>query len=247
MFLRKLINLLFNLCHQIIDIINLCLDYLQRFVSTHLQNQNMQTNDKTRHDTLAPTFNEFINRVAGTNGIDYYSRLSTHDMVELKNVLSNINNIITLRITLAFAEWLHRCGIVDAAQHAAIRCDIERTNANANGFDVQFSGRVGSARGIVAEVKCNIPVKPDRFGAAQLTNLEKDVEGLLHGKTKAKGFDTSDCLKFLVLLDDGERVRKAAVRFVEAKRLHGIRIEVADNLKPTDLQTSTIYVVILKV
>ena len=35
MFLRKLINLLFNLCHQIVDIANLCLDYLQHIVSAH--------------------------------------------------------------------------------------------------------------------------------------------------------------------------------------------------------------------
>lgn len=244
MFVQKLINLLLNLCHQIVDIVNLCLDYLQGLVATHFQNDNMQTTDKTRQDSLAGQFNEFVNRVAGTSGRDYYARLSTRDFVELKTVLSNINNIITQRITFAFAEWLYRYGIVDARQYAAIRCDIERTNANANGYDVQFSGRVGHADGIVAEVKCNIPAKSDRFGAAQLANLEKDVEGLLHGKTKAKGLDSENYLKFLVLLDDGERVRTAAGHFVSAMQKNGCNIVIADTIR--NLQTDTVYVIILK-
>ena len=201
--------------------------------------------ESARSNTLAAAFNEFVNRVAGTSGGDYYARLTTRDFVELKNVLSNINNIITLRITHAFAEWLFRCGIVDAAQYDAIRCDIERTNANANGFDVQVSDKIGETDGIVAEVKCNIPVKPDRFGAAQLTNLKKDVEGLLHGKTKAKGLDTKNYLKFLVLLDDGERVRTAAENFVKTLQGNGYNIVIID--KPQILRTDTVYITILKI
>lgn len=244
MFVQKLINLLLNLCHQIVDIANLCLDYLQRLAAKHWQGHDMQTSDKARHDKLAAAFNEFINRIAGTNGRDYYARLSNRDFVELKNVLSNINNIITLRITLAFADWLYGCGIVETRQYAMIRADIESTNANSNGYDVQFSGRVATARGIVAEVKCNIPVKPDRFGAAQLANLEKDVEGLLHGKTKAKGLNTENYLKFLVLLDDGERVRTATEHFVSTMRKKGHNIDVIN--KPGSLRTDTIYIVTLK-
>lgn len=197
----------------------------------------------TRSNALASQFNDFMNRAAATIGCDYYSRMSARDFVELKNVLSNINNIITLRITHAFAERLLRCGVVSKAQYAAIDADIESTSANANGYDVLFTGNVGMARGIVAEVKCNIPVKSDRFGAAQLANLEKDVEGLLHGKTKAKGLDTKNYLKFLVLLDDGERVRTAAGHFVSAMQKNGYDIVIADNLG--DLRIDTIYVIIL--
>lgn len=203
----------------------------------------MRTTNNTRQESLAGQFNVFVNRVAGTSGRDYYGRLATRDFIELKNVLSNINNIITLRITLAFADWLYSCRIVETRQHSVIRSDIESTNANANGYDVQFSGRVGHADGIVAEVKCNIPVKPDRFGAAQLANLEKDVEGLLHGKTKAKGLDTKNHLKFLVLLDDGERVCTAAESFVSTMRRKGHNIEVVN--KPGNLRTDTIYIITL--
>ena len=193
---------------------------------------------------LAEQFNDFVNRVAKTDGIDYYGRMSTAEFVELKNVLSNINNIITLRITHAFAEWLHLHGVVDNAQFAAICAGIEGTNANANGYDVQFEGRVGRTHGIVAEVKCNIPVKPDRFGAAQLSNLKKDVEGLLHGKAKAKGLDTTNYLKFLVLLDDDGRVRPAAEHFIGTMQRSGYRIVVAD--RPCDLRTDTVYILMLK-
>ena len=198
-----------------------------------------------RHDTLAGQFDDFMNRVAKTNGVDYYSRLSTRDFVELKNVLSNINNIITLRITHAFAEWLRLHGVVDEVQYDAICADIESTSANANGFDVLFSDKIGNTDGIVAEVKCNIPVKPDRFGAAQLTNLKKDVEGLLHGKTKAKGLDTKNYLKFLVLLDDGGRVRPSAEHFVKTLQSNGYNIVIVD--KPQILRTDTVYITILKI
>lgn len=204
----------------------------------------MEMKKENRYEVLAAQFNEFVNRVAGTSGRDYYGRLATRDFVELKNVLSNINNIITLHITHAFAEWLHLHGVVDNAQFAAIRAGIEGSNANANGYDVQFEGRVGRADGIVAEVKCNIPVKPDRFGAAQLSNLKKDVEGLLHGKSKAKGLDTTNYLKFMVLLDDCERVRPAAEHFIGAMQKHGHSIVIAD--APRALRTDTIYAIILK-
>lgn len=204
-----------------------------------------QTNN--RELILSEQFNGFINRITTTKGKDYYSLLSTSDFIELKSVLSNINNIITLRVTHSFADCLLHSGVVNMRQHADIKTDIDSTSANTNGFDVHFTGKVGRADGIVAEVKCNIPVKADRFGAAQLANLEKDVEGLQHGKTKAKGVNTENHLKFLVLLDDGERVHKAAVRFAETMRLRGIQIEVVDNLKPTNLQANTIYVIILKV
>lgn len=197
-----------------------------------------------RCEMLAEQFNDFVNRVAKTDGVDYYGRMSTAEFVELKNVLSNINNIITLRITHAFAEWLRRHGVVDNAQYDAICANIENTSANANGYDVLFSDKIGDDDGLIAEVKCNIPVKSDRFGAAQLANLEKDVEGLLHGKTKAKVLDTKNYLKFLVLLDDGERVRTAAEHFVSTMRKKGYSIDVIN--KPGSLCPDTIYIVALK-
>lgn len=200
-----------------------------------------------RTSSLASSFNDFFNRTVGTVDTDYYGRLSAADYVELKIILSNINNIITLHVTLAFAEWLYGCGIVDAGQYAAIRAGIEDSNANANGYDVQFYGKIGAASGLVAEVKCNIPVGDDRFGAAQLANLKKDIDGLMHGKAKAKGMDPKNCLKFLVLLDDGKRVRKAAEHFVDSMRRHGSPIIVADRLEPSALLTDTVYVIILKI
>lgn len=200
------------------------------------------TQNKERR--LAGSFNDFMNRMAATHDHDYYGQMSSNDFVELKNILANINNIITLRITLAFVEWLYARGIVDADQYAAIRADVENTNANANGFDVQFSDRVGSAAGIVAEIKCNIPVNGARFGAAQLANLKKDVAGLLHGKSKAKGVNPQHYLKFLVLLDVGTDVRPAAEHFSHTMQKSGCRIEISDS--PVALHTDTVYIIILK-
>lgn len=199
-----------------------------------------------RTESLKSPFNEFMNEVVGTKEEDYYSRLTVNHFVRLKKVFANINNIITLQVTLTFVDMLKKAGIVDESQHAKIYQDIEDVNANANGYDVCYTGKVGSADGIIAEIKCNIPVGNKQFGAAQFKGIEKDVDGLMNGKTKETEINPKNYLKFMVLLDDGAKVNEAMKNF--ADKMNGKRkpIVILDKLLLTSLNINTIYVVICK-
>ena len=54
---------------------------------------------------------------------------------------------------------------------------------------------------LIAEVKCNIPVKPHEFGAAQKNGILKDLKGLKEGKRSFDGENTDNYYKFMVVLD----------------------------------------------
>lgn len=199
-----------------------------------------------RIEYLKNDFNDFINKIVYTKGIDYYSQLTAQQFVKLKKLLSNINNIITLQLTQVFVDYLYEFGVIDASQRKAINEGVEKTKANTNGFDVYYTAKIRNAEGIIAEVKCNLPVTPDRFGAAQRNGLEKDIEGLLHGKNKAKIANTSGFYKFMVMLDDDERVSIAAKHFVKTMQNKNYSIDLVDTFETFDLQTDRVYVVLLK-
>ena len=162
-----------------------------------------------REDTLKTQFNEFWNTALGTEaeGIDYYSRMDIRDFVGMKQAISNINNIVTLKTTLAFIEYLREQKIVSDMDASKMAEAVQETSANANGFDIEYDNKNGCR--IIAEVKCNIPVSENAFGAAQLKGIKKDLEGLRNGKTKSGINDTSTYCRFMVLLDTGDSVHKA--------------------------------------
>ena len=55
-----------------------------------------------REKKLKTDFNTFITSKFNLAEKDFYNELSTKDFLELKNLLSNINNIITLKLTIQF-------------------------------------------------------------------------------------------------------------------------------------------------
>ena len=171
----------------------------------------MKTTDRDRQ--LADEFNGFWKQCLGRDE-DYYSRLTLDGFVRLKRALGNINNIITLKTTLSFIDCLLAEKIVLLPQAAEMRRRVKETSANANGFDVCYSGGPDGLP-LIAEVKCNIPVKKDRFGAAQEAGIRKDIEALLQGKRKMGVTDVSRYYKFMAVLDmaDGS-VRKAMEKLI---------------------------------
>lgn len=128
--------------------------------------------------------------------------------------MGNINNIITLKTTLSFIDCLLAEKIVLLPQAAEMRRRVEETSANANGFDVCYSGGPDGLP-LIAEVKCNIPVKKDRFGAAQEAGIRKDIEALLQGRRKMGVTDVSRYYKFMAVLDTaGGSAREAMQRLI---------------------------------
>lgn len=123
------------------------------------------------------------------------------DLIDFKQILSGINNIITLKTTQLFAKELLKNHIISFKQYETI---IYNTNnsANANGYDVEFCGNIcKNVNGIVAEIKCNIPVKGNVFGAAQIQGIRNDINHLINGKHKSKIKDTANYYKFMGILN----------------------------------------------
>lgn len=98
--------------------------------------------------------NAFLHERLGLPASDDYSRLNEQALSELKSVLSDINNIFTLKGCLVFGEWLSTALSFDASAREKVRSAILRSPPNANGYDVEVSD---PAR-VIAETKCNIPI-----------------------------------------------------------------------------------------
>lgn len=165
----------------------------------------------TREDVLKKSFNQFWNCILRTSGIDYYGKMCLQQFLGLKTALNDIHSIITLKVTLRFVELLLSNGVIDSQQHQFICNTINATSPNANGYDVEYSD---SKMNLVAEVKCNVPVKGNQFGSAQQNSILKDIDYLTKGKSKSKLAPSllSQCLKFLVLLDMDGSVRNAIAK-----------------------------------
>ena len=93
---------------------------------------------------------------------DYYSKLTTVQILSLKSVLSNINNLLTLRLAFSLAEWIcNRFNISGDARKTVLNT-IRASKPNTNGYDIELS-----SPDIVAEIKCNIPINAGtEYGSA---------------------------------------------------------------------------------
>lgn len=150
-----------------------------------------------RERALQERFNSFIEAELNLPQKDYYSMLSARGILRLKSALSDINNILTMKVSISFIEWLSKALKFDEdVKEAALKIALE-TKPNTNGYDVWL----GYPICFVAEVKCNIPVnKGNVYGSAQRKGIEKDLEGLLNGKRKSSILPHK-CLKFFAFID----------------------------------------------
>jgi len=129
--------------------------------------------------------------------LDYYAKLDTEAFLGLKSVLADINNILTIRVSLAFVEWIAIRLALDSDAKLALKKIVLEAKPNANGFDVWLGYPVA----FVAEVKCNVPInRGSIYGSAQRHGIEKDVTTLLQGKRRAS-INSQSCPKFLAFLD----------------------------------------------
>lgn len=76
----------------------------------------------SRDNDLKQNFNNFFDKFGVK---DLYSKLSGRDLIELKKLLSCINNIITLRTTRDFVEKLYTDGFLTNSEREQIQKDVE--------------------------------------------------------------------------------------------------------------------------
>lgn len=169
----------------------------------------------------------FISAVKEVFGLEIkeedYEKISAEKFVSLKKALSNINNIVTLKVTNLFIEKLSKDDFVDDTQADAMKGIINSTSANANGYDVEYTANKQKEKNILAEVKCNIPVGITQFGSAQKAGILKDIEGLLNGEKKLKSeAEVGSYFKFMVFMD-----------YEDENHNHNVRDSVETLLKNT--------------
>lgn len=156
----------------------------------------MSNNNYSRRDDLEQQFNDFFKE--SLNVAEAYQQLSSDQILQLKRVLSNIHNLLTLETTVAFVNLLKADGILSQEQAEKVLGTVDAQHANANGFDVLCEEPC-----LIAEVKCMLPCEgknKDRFGAAQRAGLWKDLTALSKGKEKADDVDVTKCAKYMVVL-----------------------------------------------
>lgn len=157
-----------------------------------------------RENILQERLNSFFETELGLSKGNYYSRLSVKGFLGLKAVLSDINNILTMKVTLSFIEWVSDSLKLDPKAREEAKKIVLEAKPNSNGYDAWLGYPVA----YVAEVKCNLPINGGNiYGAAQRKGIEKDLDGLLNGKRKAH-IMPQKCLKFFAFIDVPE-VRKA--------------------------------------
>ncbi len=157
-----------------------------------------------REDHIRKRINEFFSLNFSLPEDDYYAKLNPKAILSLKSALSDINNMLTLKLTISFAEWVSLKFGLDESAIQAIYKIIHESKPSTNGYDIWL----GYPITFVGEVKCNIPINGGSvYGSAQRIGIEKDISGLLNGKRKAP-LNPVSCLKFMVFLDTQE-VRKA--------------------------------------
>jgi hypothetical protein len=188
-------------------------------------------NYRSRNDELKSKLNSHLHKMTGLK-TDFYSALKHEDILDLKTVLSDINNLLTFKLTLAAGAWIGDYFSLNENEKQLILNKIDSIKPNEQGFDILIQQPIK----LIAEVKCNIPVKQgSKFGAMQAKKLLEDVEKLLSGKKQLR--ETDSFLKFVFVIDLGKRSSDAVLDLV---RIHKINKENEERLNRNVLREQMI-------
>ena len=176
-----------------------------------------------REEELKNRLNNFFITQFSLPEDDYYSRLDSEKIISLKKALSDINNLLTMKITISFVNWITKKFNLSQESEEKIMNEILSTKPSTNGYDIVSDEIVK----LIAEVKCNIPINAGKkYGSAQRNGITKDLNNLLYGKTKSK-FDTNEYLKFMVFLEN-ESVRSANQHYIHLSKEFREKLIVVD-------------------
>ena len=193
-----------------------------------------------RELVLRTRFNNSVHALLGVPQVDYYSRLSIDQVLELKATLSDINNIVTLRLAVSLGEWICNRFNLPSSKLKEIGETISASKPNANGYDLELHDP-----NIIAEVKCNIPINGgNAYGAQQRDGLIRDIKGLLNGKSKSAR-DISNSVKLLALYD-AATVRNASKRLVHNLPQELNKRIVIDPQEDRKLDSMSVFIIYLK-
>jgi hypothetical protein len=206
-----------------------------------------------RQNDLTNRLNKHLKKLTGLDK-DFVSTLNQTDLLDLKTVLADIHNLLTLKMTTSAADWLCSFFQLDNYCKQTILQKVDDTKPNTKGYDIHIT----VPKKIIVEVKCIAPVNNgDKFGSAQWNSILDDAIGLKNGKGNFT--DTSDFYKFLFLVDLGERTDRAVLQLVRQSKgtsekplranRHKIKEHIlllADTDKINNLSLDKIYIKTIK-
>ncbi|UUC45144.1 hypothetical protein [Flavobacterium cerinum] len=176
----------------------------------------------SRNNKFKTKLNNHLQKLTGQKA-DFYTALKNEDILELKAVLSDINNLLTYKLTLIAGEWIGSYFKLHQTEINHILEEIDANEPNSQGYDIVY---INEFIKVIAEVKCNIPVKNgSKFGSMQSKHLIEDAQKLLNGKRQIS--DTSEYLKFLFIVKIGERTDNAINKLLQKTT---IRVENEERL-----------------
>jgi hypothetical protein len=142
-----------------------------------------------RMTTLKTGLNNYLYKLTGIQK-DYFSNLRQTELLELKTVLTDINNLLTLAMTIESVNWLIKFFDIDDNSRQLILKRIDEIKPNTGGYDIQISE----------------PIK-----------IIGDVIKLKKGKKTLP--DTSEYFKFLFLIDIGIKSEHAINHLVKPSKI----------------------------
>jgi len=170
------------------------------------------SNYEGRHIDLKKRVNRHLSKLTGRE-FDYFAQMGQSDLIELKTVLADINNVLTFKMTIEAANWLCKFFKLNTKEKREILKKVDQTKPNSKGFDLHIT----EPYKIVAEVKCVSPVNNGtKFGSAQWNGILDDFYGLKNGKATLK--DTAAYYKFLFLADLGDRTDLAIAHLLRTSK-----------------------------
>jgi hypothetical protein len=165
-----------------------------------------------RRKNLKGKINHHLTKLTGKEA-DYFAKLKHKDLLELKSVLTDIHNVLTLRLTLQAVRWLGKKFSFEKSVIKDTIIFIDGIKPNTSGFDI----KIDEPKKIIAEVKCIVPVNDgDQYGGAQWNGILDDAIKLKKGNKKLS--ETSGYLKFIFLLDLGAKTNKAIEKLLKDSR-----------------------------
>ena len=155
-----------------------------------------------RENFLKLQFNEVWSSILKEKK-DYYSYMDEHSLDLLKNAVTNLKDINTLKTTLAYINNLKNVFDITDKEVNAIEESVRTTSPHYEGYDVEHKGAIN----IIAEIKCNMPVNnSNKFETVQINEIKRDLEYLIHGKEKSKIKNIDGFYKFLVIKKHGKNL-----------------------------------------
>jgi hypothetical protein len=177
----------------------------------------------SRESVLKKSLNSFFEKNFNLPRHDYYSDLDIRGFLQLKTAIGDINNILTMKLSLAFADWIDGKVNFDSKTKESIKELISTIKPNTNGYDIksEVSGK------LIAEVKCVNPINnSNEYGSSQKNGIIKDIKELFSGKgveSKSNPNYYNNYYKFMVFLDTPE-IRLATEQVVKNKHLKNLNV-----------------------